>query len=116
MGIKIRESDLKKIMRQIGISSQETIEAEEVVIIGKQKKIHIKEPNVFKIVMQGQTLYQIIGGVEIEENTMIVNVNQDDVNFIASQAGVSEEIAKKVLMEEKGDVAKALIRLKGKSV
>jgi Nascent polypeptide associated complex NAC len=47
---------------------------------------------------------------------MIVNVNQDDVNFIASQAGVSEEIAKKVLMEEKGDVAKALIRLKGKSV
>ncbi len=51
---------MSALMKQMGIK-QEEIEAERVIIEGSDKRIVIEQPNVTKIIMQGQESWQITG-------------------------------------------------------
>jgi nascent polypeptide-associated complex subunit alpha len=105
-------------MRQMGLGPQEIIEAKEVIIRTRDKEFIIVGPQVIKLTIQGQTLYQVIGGTEkISEQQPLVNdeqplISKEDIDFVASQAHVSPEIAKSVLIETKGDIAKAIMKLR----
>jgi len=115
---KINPKQMNKMMRQLGMNVEE-IEASEVIIRTKDKEIVIKNPSVSKIEMQNQKSYQIAGEEsirEIKESRQTEekageNIKAEDVKFVASQANVSEEEAKKALEESSGDIALAIMKI-----
>jgi len=89
---------------------QEPIDAEEVIIKGKEKTLIIKQPEVQKVNMMGQESYQITG--QVEEQTPEPEINPEDIKTVMEQANVSEYQAKQALEDSKGDIAAAIISLK----
>ena len=98
---------LEKAMKQMGVK-QEEIEASEVIIKLQDKELIIRNPQVSKVNMMGQDSFQISG--DVEENTPI---NEENLKLVMTQAEADETAATQALLENKGDIAKAIIQLKG---
>jgi nascent polypeptide-associated complex subunit alpha len=109
----INARQMQQAMKRMGIQ-QEEIDAIEVIIRCPDKNIIIKDPSVQKVNMMGQKSYQI-SGKEIEESEQDddIVISDDDISTVAEQAGVSGEDARKALEESKGDIAEAILKLKG---
>ena len=99
---------LKRMMEQMGIKSEE-LPAERVVIEQENESIILKEPTVIKIEGKGQPLSFQITAKEIEKVSKISN---EDIRLVRDQTKCSEEDARKMLAECKGDVAEAILKLK----
>ncbi len=94
-------------MKRMGMQSTQ-IDAEEVVIKTADKDIVITSPSVTLVNAMGQQSYQVIGEAEERPREKFVS---DDVRMVMEKTGATEEEAKEAL-EEEGDIAKAILRLK----
>lgn len=101
---------MKQAMRKLGIK-QEEIEASEVIIKTPEKNIVIRNPNVSKINMQGQETFQIMG--DVTEEAAELEISQEDIDVVMQQTDCSEEEARKAIEESGGDLAEAILKLKG---
>lgn len=115
----VNPRQLKAMMKQMGMS-QDSIEAESVIIKTRDNKVYVfQTPDVQKITMQGQVSFQITGSYKVEDagkelltkKNFDVTISEDDVNLVAEQAGVSKKDAKKALEDSKGDIALAIVSL-----
>ena len=101
--------DPKKIssmMKQLGMK-QEDIPAERVIIETSEKNIIIENPQVAKIIMQGQESFQITGQVsEIEKG-----ISEQDIKQVMEKTKVSRDKAEKALKDSKGYLAEAILSL-----
>ena len=104
--LNLNIKQIEKVMKQLGIEAEE-IQAEEVIIKGSDRDIVIKNPKVTKIKAKGEESFQIIGKVEEK-----VSIREEDIELVASKAGISKEEAKKILEETKGDLAQAIMLAK----
>ena len=106
---------MKKLQKQLQ-NSTEDIDATEVIIRTKDKEIYFSNPSVSSMNMMGQQSYQIVGEpqerglTDGEETSSIPN---EDIELVASQAGVSKAKAKEALEECAGEPAEAIIKLMG---
>lgn len=99
---------MAKMMKQMGIKSDE-LEATKVTIELKDgSRLVVFEPSVVQIDMQGQKSFQISGKVHEEQDA-----GEDDIKMVMEAAGCSREEAQNALRETNGDIAEAIIRLKG---
>lgn len=98
---------MKKMMKQMGIEMEE-VSAEEVIIKTGTEEIIFKKPSVTKVSARGFEAFQIVGSYEIVKK---FEINEEDVKILMEQAKVDEETAKKALIEAKGDLAEALMKL-----
>jgi nascent polypeptide-associated complex subunit alpha len=105
---KINPKQMKKMMRQMGMEMKE-LPATEVLIKLESGDITLENPSVSIIEMQGQKTYQITGGVERTSEGS--GASDEDINLVASQAGVSKEAAKEALKTSDGDIAAAIVSL-----
>ncbi len=103
---------MKKLMKRMGISSEE-INAEQVVIRCVDREIIIDNPSVIKTLVQGQQMFQIQGDVRESAKDESISISADDVEMVMAQAGVSEEKAIAALEKANGDLAQAILDLKG---
>lgn len=101
---------LKSMMRQMGMS-QEDIPAVKVTIETPDDVFVFENPNVQKVVMQGQTTFQIIGDYKKEELKIEVKISDDDIAVVKSQANVGDAEARKALEQSNGDIAEAILNL-----
>ena len=101
--LNLNIKQIEKVMKQFGIEAEE-IQAQEVIIKGFDRDIVIKNPKVTKIKAKGEESFQIIGKAEEK-----VSIREEDVELVASKAGISKEEAKKILEEAEGDLAKAIM-------
>ncbi len=106
--MNINPKQIEKAMKRMGMQAV-PIEAEEVVIRTADKDIVISNPQVTNINMMGQETFQIVGEVEEKPRSKF---RDEDVQMIMEKAGVDEEAARKAL-EEEGDIAAAILKLKG---
>jgi nascent polypeptide-associated complex subunit alpha len=106
----VNPRQMKAMMRQMGMS-QVDIDAIKVTIETSDKKIIFNNPEVQKITMQGQTTFQISGQYEEEENKPQINISDDDIELVSSQAKVNKNTAKSALEKSQGDIAQAIIEL-----
>lgn len=104
---RVNPKQLQAMMRQMGIDTKE-IQAERVVIELADKKIVIESPSVSVVTAQGKKTYTVMG----EEKEELKGFPKEDIEMVASSAGVSEEKARQVLKETSGDLAEAISRLK----
>ena len=99
---------MQKMMKQLGIKSDE-IDATRVVIECKGRKIVIDEPSVNAVDMQGKTTYTIMGEAHEEKQ----GISDEDIEMVVKQAGVTKKKAEAALKKNEGDIAEAILELKG---
>jgi len=95
-------------------------EVEQVIIRTASKEIVVEQPEVAILEMQGQKIFQIIGGQVTEKaperKTASAapaghTVSEEDVQLVADQTGKSLDAARQALKECEGDLAKAILLL-----
>lgn len=107
-----------RMMQKMGMKMDEVPDVSAVIIRTSSKDIVIQEPSVTVINMQGQTMYQIAGGQVSESHAqpaVQAGPSDADVELVAQQTGKSSEESRKALIEAGGDLAKAILSLKGSS-
>ncbi|MCS7135691.1 MAG: nascent polypeptide-associated complex protein [Nitrososphaerota archaeon] len=110
-----------KLLSSLGLDVTEQNVAKEVLIRLPDKEVVIKDPTVVVLQVGEEKVYQIIGGEVSEKKAAISEArvqtyepSPEDITIVALQAGVSEEEAKRALIEVGGDLAKAILLLKSK--
>jgi nascent polypeptide-associated complex subunit alpha len=83
----------------------------EVVIYSETKEVHITNPSVTIMNVQGEKNFQIQGTVT--EKSLKTEIPEEDIQLVMSQTGVSEDEAKKALEAADGEPAEAIIKLMG---
>ena len=101
---------MKQAMKKLGIKQQE-IEAKEVIIRCEGKDLVIPDPQVTRMDMSGQKTFQVVGEAEEREHDTTPEVNEDDLQTVMNQAGVSREEAEKAIKEADHDLAQAVMSL-----
>ncbi len=101
---------VEQAMKKLGIK-QLDIPASEVIIKSEGVDIIISNPHVVRVNMMGNESFQISG--DIRERTAEIEISEDDVKTVAGQTGASEADARTAIKESKGDLAEAIIKLKG---
>ncbi|MCS7132244.1 MAG: nascent polypeptide-associated complex protein [Nitrososphaeria archaeon] len=108
-----------RMLGNVGLNLKELGTAEEVVIRLQDKELVLRNPSVVEMKIEGESIYQIIGGEPEERTPKVVEErtyepSQEDVALVAVQAGVSEDEARGALVEAGGDLAKAILLLKSR--
>lgn len=108
---KMDPKQMASLMKQMGIKTEE-IDAERVVIEKADgSKIVVESPSVQAIEMQGQKSFQIAG--KISEEAGEGESEKGDVEIIMEECGCTREEAEAALEKAKGDLAEAILSLKG---
>jgi len=108
-----------RMLSGLGLDLKELGAADEVLIRFPDKQLVIRGASVIQVNLEGERVFQLIGG-EVEEKAAEEMVEEEyvppdeDVALVAAQAGVDEDLAREVLKEVKGDLAKAILLLKSR--
>lgn len=100
---------MKQMMKQMGMEMEEIEGVEKVVIYTPSGNYVFDNAQVVATTMQGVTTYQLSGDARFEE--AVPEIPDDDVALVASQAGTTEEAARAALVETRGDIAEAILKL-----
>ncbi|NQS72787.1 MAG: nascent polypeptide-associated complex protein [Methanoculleus sp.] len=106
---KINPRKMRQMMKQMGMEMGEIEGVEKVVIHTSAGNYVFEDVQVVTTTMQGVTTYQITGEPRFEE--AIPEIPDEDVLLVTSQTGVSEEVARQALIETRGDIAEAILKL-----
>ncbi|MGM5484119.1 MAG: nascent polypeptide-associated complex protein [Nanobdellota archaeon] len=107
----MNQKQMKQMMKKMGMS-QESLEADEVVIKLKDRKLVFNNPNVEKVNMMGQDTFQIVGEPEeqsLEENKL--EISEDDIKTVMDQTGKNKDEVVQAIEETEGDLAEAILKL-----
>ncbi len=100
---------MQKIMKQMGIKNEE-IPAKKVIFeLEGGTTLVIDEPNVTTIEMQGQKTYTVTGEAREEKK----GIPEEDIEMVMKQASVDKKKAEAALKKNDGDIAEAILELKG---
>ncbi|MDN7013533.1 nascent polypeptide-associated complex protein [Methanoculleus sp. FWC-SCC3] len=106
---KMNPKKMKQMMKQMGMEMEEIEGVEKVVIYTPAGNYVFDDAQVVATTMQGVTTYQLTGEARFEE--AVPEIPDDDVALVASQAGATEEAARAALVETRGDIAEAILKL-----
>jgi nascent polypeptide-associated complex subunit alpha len=102
----------------MGMNMDAVPDVEQVIIKTGSKEIVVEQPEVAILELQGQKIFQVIGGKLTERAAELtapsatkVAVSEEDVKLVADQTGKSIEEARATLEECEGDLAKAILLL-----
>ncbi len=110
----------KRMMQRMGMNMDSVPDVEQVIIRTADKDIVIDEPEVAILAVQGQKMYQVIGGQVSEQAPSARGAtaalakptfSEEDVQLVADQTGKSLDKARDALKDADGDLAKAILLL-----
>ncbi len=109
--------DTARMMAKMGVKMDELPDVTQVIIRTPNKDIVIESPSVTMVTVQGQAMYQIAGGEVSESQPQATPPSnaplEADVQLVAQQTGKSVDESRKALTEAGGDLARAILLLKG---
>ena len=117
---RMNPREQKRMMQRMGMNMDSVADVQQVIIRTADKDIVIDEPEVAILQVQGQKMYQVIGGQVSEQAPSTAGApaalakpsfSEEDVQLVADQTGKSPEKAKEALRECGGDLAKAIMLL-----
>jgi nascent polypeptide-associated complex subunit alpha len=120
MNRRMNPREQKRKMQRMGMNMDSVADVQQVIIRTADKDIVIDEPEVAILQVQGQKMYQVIGGQVSEQApsqrgaTVAAakpTFSEEDMQLVADQTGKSLEKAKEALHECGGDLAKAILLL-----
>jgi len=113
---RINPREAKRMMQRMGMNMEELPGVLKVTISMKGKDLIIPDPQVTIMKVSGETIYQIMGeAVEEKAETTAekIEISNEDAQLVSAQTGVSIEVAKKALESSNGDLAQAIMMLRG---
>ena len=107
-----------RMLSGLGLDLKELGTADEILIRFPDKQLILRGASVIQVNLEGERVFQLVGG-EVEEKAVEEMIEEyvppdEDVALVAAQAGVDEDLAREVLKEVKGDLAKAILLLKSR--
>ncbi len=111
----------ERLLSSAGIEVNELGEADVTIDFG-DRKITLRRAKVVQVEGPIGKMYQIVGGEEVSGEAVPsapgaeqgIEISEDDVALVATQAGVSEEEARRALIEAGGDLARAILSLRSR--
>jgi len=98
---------MNRLLSQFGIRTKE-INAVKVIIELENKSIILSNPNVTVMEMKGNKIYQIVG-----DESEIPRFKEEDIDLVMKETDKSREEVIKALEKTNGDLAEAILLLKG---
>ncbi len=117
---RMNPREQKRMMQRMGMNMDGVPDVQQVIIRTADKDIVIDEPEVAILQVQGQKMYQVIGGQVSEQAPSARNApaaaakptfSEEDVQLVADQTGKSLDKAREALKDADGDLAKAILLL-----
>ncbi len=109
LGRGINPRKMASMMKQMGIDINEVENVEEVIIRTPEKDIIFKNAEVSIMDARGMKTYQVVGTPQ--EVPREAKIPEDDIKLVMEQTKSNEAEAKKALIETKGDIAAAILKL-----
>ncbi|WP_295721521.1 nascent polypeptide-associated complex protein [uncultured Methanobrevibacter sp.] len=106
-----QRKQMERQMKQMGMKMEDIDGVEEVIIRCSDKDIIISPADVNIMNVMGSETYQITGKSREVEREVVLEINEEDIELVSNQAGVSKEVAEDALKEAKGDLAEAIMKL-----
>ena len=103
---------MQQMMKQMGIQ-QVDVDATRVIIETPEKRIVIDDPSVARVTMMGQQTWQISGASREEALDTAPEITDEDVQTVVDATGTSADDARSAIEEANGDLAAAIMKLKG---
>ena len=119
MNKRMNPREQRRMMQRMGMNMDTVADVQQVIVRTSTKDIVIDEPEVAILQVQGQKIYQVIGG-QVSEQAPSARASgtvakpaftDEDAQLVADQTGKSLEKAKEALAECGGDLAKAILLL-----
>lgn len=99
--------DMRNMQKMLKQMNTEQLDAEEVLIRTKTGTLSIRNPQVVKMEIMGQTTFQVIGNATpVREGPA-----EEDVKLVMEKTGAGREEAEAALKESGGDIAEAIMLL-----
>lgn len=116
---RMNPRQMQQMMKRLGINVREIENVEEIIIRTDTKEYIFDNAEVTVMDAQGQKTFQISGRPRIVDRKEKIedkeeDIPEEDINLVAEQTGKSLDQAKKALEETEGDIAEAIMKLKGK--
>ncbi len=113
MGLSPR--DLRRALKRMGIEAEELKVTRVSLETQDGRTLIVDSPEVILVRAKGQpTMLYVVGEPkEVRVEARQAEVSEDDVRLVAEQAGVDLETARRALIDAKGDIAEAILRLRG---
>jgi len=113
---RVNERQIKRMMQQMGIKSNDMSGVIQVDFVFPDKKITIKNPEVTILEIQGTKTYQVVGGEESvgsvsNEKNQENDINEEDLKLVMEKTGASREKAVEALRRNGYKPAEAIIYL-----
>lgn len=108
---RLDRRQIERAMRQMGVKAKDLEGVREVVIKLADREIILRNAQVTLTEMAGQRSYQVVG--QETERRLEQELSEEDVKLVMEQAGVDREAAFRALKETEGDIAAAILKLKG---
>jgi nascent polypeptide-associated complex subunit alpha len=105
----INPKKMKQMMKQLGMQVEQIEDVEQVLIITPKGKYIFDAAEVSAMTMQGVTTFQIAGQPRFE--AAAPDIPDDDVKLVMEQTNKPEVAARAALVEAKGDIAEAILKL-----
>jgi len=109
---RVNPREARRMMQRMGMSMGAMPDVEQVIFKTSSKEIIVENPDVAVMEMQGQKIFQVTGEKIIEKPIeKALKIPEEDVQLVATQAGVSLDQARAALEQTKGDLAQAVLLL-----
>ena len=108
----VNPRQMQQMMKQMGIQ-QVDVDATRVIIETPEKRIVIDDPSVARVTMMGQQTWQISGAAREEALDTAPEITDEDVQTVVDATGASADDARSAIEEANGDLAAAIMKLKG---
>lgn len=109
LGKGINPRKMASMMKQMGIDINEIENVEEVIIRTPEKDIIFKDAEVSIMDARGTKTYQVVGTPHEVPREM--KILEDDVKLVMEQTKANDADARRALIEHKGDIAAAIMKL-----
>ncbi len=111
----------ERLLSSAGIEVNELGEADVTIDFG-DRKVTLRRAKVVQVEGPIGKMYQIVGGEEVSGEAVPsapgaeqgIEISEEDMALVAAQAGVSEEEARRALIEAGGDLARAILSLRSR--
>jgi len=103
---------VKSMMKKMGINQTE-VECRQVIFVMDDKRLVFDNPSVLMINMMGEKNYQVSGESREESLDTAPDISEEDISLVMEQANATREESLKAIEEAEGDLAEAILKLKG---
>ncbi|MBI4449274.1 nascent polypeptide-associated complex protein [Candidatus Woesearchaeota archaeon] len=113
---KINPKQMQQMMHRMGISQNE-IPAVQVIIRCEDRDIIIDDPQVLKVDMMGQKMFQVSGTpFDQPRQERDLSISGDDIKTVMDQTNTDHDAALQAIKDANGDLAQAILKLSEKNV